>query len=116
MLLFDFIQTQRNLLLAIAVVGIAVVIGWSFVHSSPLELPNRMPLVCAATGETFNIPRERVNMLPMENPETGERTLIPFETRDGARYVPDRYRTTVQDLKDKNQYVDLGTLAIRNSR
>lgn len=83
---------------------------------SDLPIADSIAMVCVASGEIYNLDREDVNMFPMTNPKTGERTLVPVRDEDGRKVVPNRFRGLVTDrLKDQNQYVDPDTLALKGS-
>jgi hypothetical protein len=77
---------------------------------------DKVHLVCVATGKTFWVDR-RPMVLPLDNPETGEKTLLRcYEGEDGALYVDRSCRDLVKQLdEDKvNQYVDPKTLRVRS--
>ncbi len=87
--------------------------GYRLMPRAPIS--NTVPLVCVATGETYRMTREELIAIPMKNPHTGERTLLPCHKRDGVLYVNSRYAPALAELEGKNRYVDPQTLAVRNS-
>lgn len=73
-------------------------------------------MVCVVTGKTFWVDRQPM-ALPLENPDTGEKTLLRcYEGEDGALYVDRSCRDLVKQLdEDKvNQYIDPRTLRVRS--
>jgi hypothetical protein len=70
--------------------------------------------VCVATGKTFAIDRTRIEEVPMRNPQTGEKTLLPCYLDEGVLRVSPRYRDSLTALAEKNLYVDPKTLAVRS--
>jgi len=97
--------------------GLFLIVLIVFVRSlSGPDLPvaNSVKMVCVSSGKVFHLDREDINMYPMQNPKTGEYTLMPVEERNGRDYVPQRYKETVTSvLKDVNKYVDPSTLALK---
>lgn len=82
--------------------------------SSPeATLPNSIQYVDVTTGEIIALKRGQTVVLPRENPKTGERTLLPVLKRDGDYYVSDMRRRTLEQLGDKNKWVDPKTLRVR---
>jgi hypothetical protein len=101
-----------------AIVLIAAAGGWAgYQLFRPGPLPSDVSFVCVETGEFFAIDREDVLRLPVENPKTGRRTLLPCSTGpDGTVYVGDRYRGTLERIAgDLNNYVDPDTLAVQTT-
>lgn len=78
-------------------------------------LSDRVSYVCVATGQIVSLDRSQVGgMYPLTNPKTGERTLLPYEERDGKVYVSSRYRNYVNQLEQAkaNRHVDPKTLEV----
>ncbi|MBU0641179.1 MAG: hypothetical protein KKB50_20155 [Planctomycetes bacterium] len=99
-------------------VGVVVVLALVFLvyrlrGNSPL--PSSANFVCVATGKMFSIDRDDIRQVPLTNPDSGERTLVPCYERDGKLYVRSHYRGAVQRLSDVNQYVDPESLEVRTS-
>lgn len=75
---------------------------------------NQINFICVATGDTFHIHRNEIATVPVENPRTHEATLVPcYEKEDGALYVSEHFRGAVEQLGEKNHYVDMSTLRVR---
>ena len=103
--------------LSLAIVILVIAAGWAgYQLTRPGPISNRLMLVCAATGETFLRDRGDVPVIPMKNPETGERTVLPcHKNDDGELYVNSRYRAALVKLGEKNRYVDTETLRVQSS-
>jgi len=96
--------------------GVLIVIAVVFVARQiwkPGALPSGVRYVCVSTGKVFTLPRDKVNLIPEVNPDTGEHTLLPCSERDGAVRVTSRYRDALVQLGDKNHYVDIETLLVK---
>ncbi len=102
----------------IAVVALLVLSGGLLVYfnRSPSPLADSIEFVCVATGKTYRIDREDLpGMFPAENPDTGERTLLPVKTEDGKRIAIPRYAHEAlrdPELAKVNKYVDPQTFEI----
>jgi hypothetical protein len=99
----------------IAAAGLFVVGGvlLYFNLSRPGALPDQVQFVCVVSGETFYIDRDEVRV-PAANPSTGEPTLVPcYEDTNGVIRVSEHFRFAVDELGEKNRYVDPETLAVR---
>lgn len=70
---------------------------------------DRIEFVCVSTGKTYTIARSSFRMLPVENPDTGQATLVPCIRRGPDLYVDAHYREIVEALEQEelNHYVDL---------
>ena len=82
-------------------------------RSGPEQLQSTLDFACAKTGKVFRFPRERVNAVPFVNPDTGEATLVPIETRDGKHFVVARYREAITELGENARAVDSQTLEVK---
>ena len=69
--------------------------------------------VCVATGRTYTIDRDDINTLPVKNPDTGERSLVPCVKREGRLYADAHYRGLLQAFGEVNQHVDEDTMVVR---
>ena len=108
-------MSQRSKLW-LAVVILVVAAGYAtyqLTRRGPVS--STVSLVCAATGKTFRMDRDELIMIPMRNPDTGERTLLPCHEEEGGLYVNSRYRGALDQLGENNRYVDPETLAVRTS-
>jgi hypothetical protein len=74
---------------------------------------DQVEFVCVATGKTYVMPMEDVNIFPMKNPDTGTFTLLPIEEVDGGFFVKERYRSYLSQLAKENQYVDPETYSVK---
>ncbi len=101
--------------LALAGVLVAALGGLVYyqLRSGHGRLPKGVRFVCVATGKTYWLDRNKVVVLPAENPQTGQMTLLPAYVKDGVTYVDSRYREAVIELGDQNRHVDPETLAVR---
>jgi|GEM_PF-2784800 len=76
---------------------------------------DKAQFICVSTGKIYWLKR-KARTFPVENPDTGQLTLIPcYESEDGVLKVAHR-RGYVLDQLDKeglNQYVDTETLVVR---
>lgn len=80
----------------------------------PGPLANSLQFVCAASGERFWFSREQAFEIPMLNPRTKEPTLVPvLVDESGALYVPERYRGVLEELGEKNKFVDMESLRLK---
>lgn len=89
-----------------------------FVGRQPTQLASSLQFVCVADGKTYWISRNSVSStLPAPHPNTGERTLLPCEERDGKIYVKRKFAPYVQELEQAkvNKYVDAKTLEVLES-
>lgn len=79
------------------------------------QIPADLDFVCVQSGERFTFPRE-ASIIPMKHPTTGERTLVPCTKNEAGKLVVfSRYREAVTNLAEKNKYVDLVTLEVREA-
>jgi hypothetical protein len=79
-------------------------------------LPDAVKFVCVATGKTYAISRDKIKRVPLDNPDTGERTLLPCVDRGGKLFVSERYRDSLENLGEKNHYVDPESLAVQTPK
>lgn len=98
-------------LAVVAVLGVGVVLYAQLRGARPL--PNTVKFVCVATGKTYAVSRDKIKRIPLDNPDTGERTLLPYVERDGRLFVSEHYRESVAKLGERNRYVDPETLAVQ---
>lgn len=102
--------------IAAVVLLLAAAGGMYWYNSRSSEvLPNSLNMVCAASGKTFKMPREKVTQLPMINPDSGQATLFPYMEKDGRRIVSDRYRGPLREMKDANKFIDINSLEVRKA-
>ena len=91
--------------------GIAIWYVWP-ANTGP-DIDPHLSLVCVATGRQFEIDRDRIGTVPAKNPDTGERTLLPCEAKENGQIVlVARYRSLLEQLKEKNEHVDPATLVV----
>lgn len=98
--------------------GLLLIVVILFVRSlfggPNLPVADSVRMVCVQSGKVFTIDREDINMFPMTNPKTGNRTLVPITDRNGHEYVPKRFAELITDqLKDVNEYIDPKTLEVK---
>lgn len=92
-------------------IAAAVALAFQLRPRGPLS--DDVNFVCAATGKTFRLDRREVSRIPARNPQTGENTLFPCYQSEGLWYVSPRHAGGLQELGEKNRYVDPETLAVR---
>ena len=97
----------------VLLIGAGILVVWHFSRSGPIS--KDVNFVCVETGKTYSLTREQAALLPAENPQTHERTLLPCVKRDGVLYVSARYRDSLLQLGERNKYVDTETLAVRTA-
>jgi len=90
----------------------AVAVFWRQAGDAP-AIPDRVRLVCVATGELFSLPRSEVRVVPCNNPKTGEATLVPVASKDGKDFASGRFRDAIAALGEKNKFVDPKTLEVK---
>lgn len=98
---------------AIALFGVAGVIYYTNAHQPPL-LPTEVNFVCVATGEMFRIDREKVTIIPAQNPKSGEFTLLPCVRREDGVYVDQHYAPSIKRFAETNKHVDAKTLRVQD--
>jgi len=102
----------------IVLVVLAVAVVFFFLQRErPPSRGNQVMMVCVATGKTFWMERKPM-VLPLDNPDTGEKTLLRcHEDDDGTLYVDRICRDLVKQLDEAevNQYVDPKTLRVRSA-
>lgn len=105
---------HKKLTIVGALLVIAVGVYWFWGRPrSPIS--EGIAFVCVATGQTFQIDRDDLpSTYPARNPDTGQRTLLPYLARDGKRYLSPRYAGYLARLEEEkvNKYVDPETLEI----
>lgn len=106
--------TGKIVKIGIAVVLFGGAIGyWLYSRpSSPLDAD--ISFVCVQSGKTYYFDRKDVIEIPMRNPDTGERTLMPTYESDGITYVSARYADRLKDLAEANRYVDPATRKVKD--
>ncbi len=105
---WKFIAAAALLLTAAVVVALLL--------RGPQIGPGRVNLVCVATGRQFSVSASKIDAFPAKSPETGQRTLLPCETRNGRVYVGGTYRVLLAELREVNKHVDPKTGEVRAAR
>jgi len=78
-------------------------------------LSDRVSLVCVESGDIFVLARAEIRTLPARNPDTGESTLVPCVVdREGTLRVDDAFKHALQEMGERNQYVDRESLQVRS--
>lgn len=104
-------MTKNNRLKVIAAIVLfagAGALAYRALHQ-PAPISGKMKLVCVATGQVFNLSREKIASYPAVNPSTGEATLVPCYEENGEVYIISRYADLLEQLREKNKYVDAQT-------
>ena len=115
----DFLKANAGKLgvaAAFLVAAVAIYLMFGGYSEGPSR-SDKVRFVCVETGETFWIERAP-HELPLENPETKRRTLIPcYEREDGTLAVSKRVSGILEDLKEQGllKYVDQNTLSVKES-
>ncbi len=104
--------------IALVVVLIAAAIAlFAFQNAEAPKRSGQVEYICVKTGKTFWFKRSPT-VLPRENPETHEKTLVPcHQTEDGQLVIDPRQRAVIQQLEKNglNKYVDPETLVVRKN-
>jgi hypothetical protein len=111
----EFLKANAGKLGVVVVLLAAAIVFLSFRGGGKPSRSAKSQFVCVATGETFWLKR-KPRIPPVENPDTGQRTLVPcHENEDGTTSVSSRVRSVVTQLDREgvNKYVDPETLTIR---
>lgn len=105
---------QRIKLIVVGIIAL-VAVGFALYRARPTgQLPSDINFVCAVTGQSYKLDRNKVTNIPARNPKTGEFTLFPcFVTDEGILQVSARYAGGLPALGEKNRYVDPETLVVR---
>ncbi len=99
--------------LAVAALVIAAGVYW-YTRPTRATLSSSIAFVDVSTGKVYDLPRGTVRVPPVENPDTGEATLLPcYVGDDGNWYVADRHRSLVKQMGDVNKTVDVKTLQVQ---
>ncbi|MCO6435777.1 MAG: hypothetical protein J5J06_01665 [Phycisphaerae bacterium] len=102
------IRVIGGIVLAVAV---ALLLVW-WLSKPSTGLPSRFEFVCVETGKVYNLTRaEAAGVLPLKNPDTGRRSLFPLTVRDGKQFIDQRYRDSLEQMKDENKFFDTTTMA-----
>jgi len=115
----EFLKANAGKLSLVAVLVLAAVGFYFLLGSRAPSRAGKVQFVCVATGKTFWFERGKSKILPLVNPKSGEKTLVPcHKSDDGKLYVSSRCRSLVWRLKEDgiNQYVDPETLLVRQNR
>lgn len=113
--MLETIAAQKGKLIWVAILLVAAT-GFYLLNGRDREvLPNRITLVCVATGKTYALAPAEVQFLPARNPETGEFTLLPVWDDNGTLRVKDRCKVAFKDssFAALNKFVDPQSLEVR---
>jgi hypothetical protein len=111
----EFLKQNAGKLGLIAVLLVAAIAVFTLGGDGGPARSSTVQFVCVATGEIFWLER-KPRTLPVENPNTGQKTLVPcHESEDGTLSVSRRNHGLIGQLdKDGvNQHVDPETLVVR---
>ena len=111
----EFLKANAGKLSLVAVLLLVAIAFFGFGAGGGPSRSGKVQFVCVATGEIFWLER-KPRTLPVENPETGQKTLVPcYENEDGGISVSRRNYGLIGQLdKDGvNQCVDPKTLIVR---
>jgi hypothetical protein len=109
---------QKKFIFALVLIcGAVVAAFWLWPRSD--TVPNSMLFVCVETGKTARLSRDDVpSIMPVENPSTGNRTLLPAYTDDdGKLRLIERYASVLHEpaVAKVNKYVDPQTYEVLES-
>lgn len=113
--LIAFLRANANRLALVAGLLVFAIAFNVFPGGSAPTRDSKVRYVCVATGETFWLARGEHKILPVANPRSGQRTLVPCHTHDDGRLqVNSRCRGLIERLERDavNQVVDPETLAV----
>lgn len=104
---------RAKIAVIVVLFGAAAYVSYAYLmRSGPMK--NSIRFVCAATGEEFWLSRSEVIQIPMNNPKTKEETLLPCgEAEDGTIRVDEHYRAALEQIGEKNKFVDMTTLVVK---
>lgn len=104
---------RAKIALIVVLFGAAAYMAFAYLmRSGPMQ--NSIQLVCAASGETYWLSRAQLIQIPMTNPKTKEETLIPCGPgEDGKLHVDEHYRAALEQIGEKNKFVDVTTLEVK---
>lgn len=114
----EFLKANAGKLGLVAALLVAAIGVYLLAGSRGPSRKGKVQFVCVASGETFWVARGKSKILPLANPKSGAKTLLPcHKSDDGELYVSSRCRSLVKQLKEDgiNQYVDPQTLLVRQS-
>jgi hypothetical protein len=104
---------KKKLVVAIGLFVVAAAIFAIWMRPSE-PLSNTVRFVDVSTGKSYQISRNNIpSIFPVPNPDSGTRTLLPIEERDGKTYILARYRDFLAQVEKENRYVDAKTLEVR---
>ena len=96
---------------------LAMAVGFHFSRGNRTPArQSKVQYVCVATGETFWLARGKYKILPVANPKSGRKTLVPcHERQDGKLQVNSRCRGLISRLERDavSKLVDPETLLVR---
>ncbi len=113
----EAVKTNAGKIALVVIVLAAAIAMFAFQGSEKPARTGQVEYVCVKTGKTFWFKREPT-ILPRENPETHEKTLVPcHETEDGQLVIDPRQRAVIQQLEKDgiNKFVDPETLVVRKN-
>lgn len=102
----------KIIIVVVALLG-AGIATWLSLGGEDVSFPDQLAMVCVASGETYMVDRDSVLTYPTVNPDTQARTLVPLDELNGKQVVPARYRAVLESLGERNVYVDLKTMEVR---
>jgi hypothetical protein len=108
---------QKKFIFALVLICGAVVAAFWLWPQTP-ALSDTLTFVCIETGEVFRVARDDVPyVLPMENPKTGRRTLLPAHEEGGKLKVGARHASVLDqpEFAKVNRYVDPQTYEVLES-
>jgi len=110
-----FLKTNAAKIGLAVVLLAAAVAAFLIVNRKPSPVSGDLTFVCVATGKVYQIGRSKKALIvPLENPDTHELTLLPCAKDAGGYYISGRYRGMLKEFGDKNRYVDTETLRLRS--
>jgi len=108
----DLSDRLKIIIVVVALVGAGVATWLSF-GGEEVSFPDQLAMVCVASGKTYMVDRDTVRTYPTVNPDTEQRTLVPVDEQNGKQIVPARYRAVLESIGERNVYVDLKTMEVR---
>jgi hypothetical protein len=100
-----------------AVVMIAAAVGIFFFQGGGGPEDRRVTFVCVETGDfyTYKVAKAQTEGVPLENPDTGKRTVLPVVEKEGMLVIDAHWAPLLHDsLREANQVVDPKTLEVKS--
>ena len=112
-MILGFLEDKKGLAVGIAIACFVIAGVIQFTGREEPVFPPKAGFFCVETGEIFWIDPTKTTAFPMKNPDTGKRTVLPYETRDGALFITARSSGHIKRMSEVNNHVDPDTFECR---